>query len=71
MSIETSTLTLSYLNTSNSLSQLNFNISDVSNNIKKISNNINNLFTNLDISLDKIDDYESILKDLFNNIINN
>ena len=47
--IETSILSLAYINTNSNLNQLNNNIRDISNNTKKIENTINNLFIKLNI----------------------
>ena len=64
--IDTSTLTLAYINTNNNLNQLNMNIRDISSNVKKISLNIDNLLEKLDIT--DISNIKTILTDISNNI---
>ena len=68
--IETSNLTLSYLNSENNYSQLEKNLNDVKNNTIKITTIVNNLFNKLDISENKISEYQSLLMDISNNITN-
>ena len=68
--IETSNLTLAYLNSTNNLSQLETNIKDIDTNLSKFTTIVNNLFTKLDISENKISEYQSMLIDISNNINN-
>jgi peptidoglycan hydrolase CwlO-like protein len=69
-SIETSNLTLAYLNSENTHSQLATNLNDVKNNVSKFTTIVNNLFNKLDISQNKISEYQSLLMDISNNITN-
>lgn len=71
LSIETSNLTLAYLNSENNYSQLETNIKDITGNVSKFSTIINNLFNKLDISENKISEYQSLLLDISNNITTN
>lgn len=68
--IETSNLTLVYLNSENNYSQLETNLKDVKNNTTKFTTIVNNLFNKLDISENKISEYQSLLMDISNNITN-
>lgn len=68
--IETSNLTLAYLNSTNNLSQLETNIKDIDTNLSKFTTVVNNLFNKLDISQNKISEYQSMLIDISNNINN-
>lgn len=68
--IETSNLTLAYLNSTNNLSQLETNIKDIDTNLSKFTTIVNNLFNKLDISQNKISEYQSMLIDISNNINN-
>tara|TARA_B100000989_G_scaffold257251_1_gene206719 strand:- start:69 stop:287 length:219 start_codon:yes stop_codon:yes gene_type:complete len=68
--IQTSNLTLAFLNSTNNLSQIEINLKDVSNNLIKVNNLVENLFTKLQISEDKFSEYESMLLDISNNIAN-
>lgn len=70
LSNETSNLTLAYLNTINNFSQMETNITDISRNVIKIDTLINSLFEKLDISENKLSDYETMLLDISNNIYN-
>ena len=69
--IETSNLTLAYLNSENNHSQLESNIKDCNSNVSKFTTIFNNLLNKLDISENKISDYQSILLDISNNITTN
>ena len=69
--IETSNLTLAYLNSVNNNSQLELNIKDCNSNVTKFTTIVNNLFNKLGISPNKISDYQSILLDISNNITTN
>ena len=68
--IETSNLTLAYLNSTNNLSQLETNIKDIDTNVSKFTTIVNNLFNKLDISENKISEYQSLLIDISKNINN-
>lgn len=70
LSIETFNLTLAYLNSENNHSQLETNLKDVTNNVSKFTTIVNNLFNKLDISQNKISEYQSLLMDISNNITN-
>lgn len=65
-SIETSTLTLAYINTENNINQLNMNIRDISNNVKKINFNIENLLEKLNIG--DISYIKTTLTEISNNL---
>tara|TARA_B110001452_G_C15235699_1_gene427826 strand:- start:416 stop:646 length:231 start_codon:yes stop_codon:yes gene_type:complete len=68
LSIETSTLTLAFINTSNNVSQLENNIRDVSNNIKRINQTFDNLLSQLNIEFTDVSGYTQQIIDLSNQL---
>jgi hypothetical protein len=69
LSVETSSLTLAYINTSSNVSQINNNIRDFSNNLKNINTVVNDLFNKLNISVSDISGLRSTLIDISNNLV--
>lgn len=68
MSLETSTLTLAYINVNNNFAQLENNIRDISNNIEKTLTIIDNLYNKLKISNIDIDNLNIKLDNIENNM---
>jgi hypothetical protein len=66
-SIQTSNLTLAYINTSNNISQLENNIKDLSNNIKSVNVVFDDILDTLNIKLADVPAYKSSLLDISNN----
>ena len=68
MSLETSTLTLAYINVNNNFAQLENNIRDISNNIEKTLTIVDNLYSKLKISNIDIDNLNIKLDNIENNM---
>lgn len=66
-SLQTSNLTLAYINTTNNINQLENNIKDLSNNIKSVNVVFDDILTNLNINLVDIPSYKQSLLDISNN----
>ena len=67
-SLQTSNLTLAYINTTNNINQLENNIKDLSNNIKSVNVVFDDILTNLNINLVDIPSYKQSLLDISNKI---
>ncbi len=68
LSIETSTLTLAFINTSNNIAQLDNNIRDIRNNIYRIDQTFNTLLSNLNIDFTDVSGYTQQILDLSNQL---